>query len=44
MFYPVPKYIPSLFLQDILYINVVTYVVLNDRIPYPIYIKIKKWL
>ena len=41
MFYPVPKYISVLFLQNILYINVVTYVVLNDSIPYPIYIKIK---
>ena len=42
MFYPVPKYIPFLFLQDIIYINMVTYVVLNDSIPYPIYTKIKK--
>ena len=42
MFYPVSKYIPFLFLQVILYINVIIYVVLNDSISYPIYIKIKK--
>ena len=43
MFYPVQKYIPLLFLRDLLYINLVTYVVINDSIAYPMYTK-KKWL
>ena len=37
MFYSVAKYIPFWFLRDLLYINVVTYFILNDSIPYPIY-------